>query len=110
MIREVLASERGSGMPSAIRPSKVGQRTEPALRVLRERYLTRRDGEVVETPEEMCWRVALSIAAGEARYGRSPAAVREIAEAFYEMMIDGSFLPNSTTLMNAGKGNGLQYS
>src|SRR6266540_7162574 len=58
----------------------------------------------------MCWRVALSIAAGEARYGRSPAAVREIAEAFYETMIDGSFVPNSPTLMNAGKGNGLQYS
>jgi ribonucleoside-diphosphate reductase alpha chain len=97
-------------MLSEIRPSKVGKWTEPALRVLRERYLTRKDGEVVETPEEMCWRVALSIAAGEARYGRSPAAVREIAEAFYETMTDGSFLPNSPTLMNAGKGNGLQYS
>ncbi len=97
-------------MLSETRPSKVGQWTEPALRVLRERYLTRKDGEVVETPEEMCWRVALSIAAGEARYGRSPAAVREIAKAFYETMIDGSFLPNSPTLMNAGKGNGLQYS
>jgi ribonucleoside-diphosphate reductase alpha chain len=97
-------------MLSEIRPSKVGKWTEPALRVLRERYLTRREGEVVETPEEMCWRVALSIAAGEARYGRSQAAVREIAEAFYEIMIDNSFLPNSPTLMNAGKGNGLQYS
>jgi len=80
------------------------------LRVLRERYLTRQGGEVVETPEEMCWRVALTIARGEARYGRSDAAVREIAEAFYDMMIEGSFLPNSPTLMNAGKGNGLQYS
>src|SRR5438270_2724372 len=97
-------------MPSATRPSKVGQWTEPALRVLRERYLTRKDGEVVETPEEMCWRVAQSIAAGEARYGRSPAAVTEIATAFYEMMIDQYFMPNSPTLMNAGKGNGLQYS
>src|SRR5438046_5707744 len=58
----------------------------------------------------MCWRVALSIAAGEARYGRSRAAVREIAAAFYEVMVDGDFLPNSPTLMNAGKGNGLQYS
>src|SRR5215831_16023577 len=97
-------------MLSETRPAKVGKWTEPALRVLRERYLTRQGGEVVETPEEMCWRVALTIARGEARYGRSPAAVREIAEAFYETMIDGSFLPNSPTLMNAGKGNGLQYS
>jgi len=97
-------------MLSETRPAKVGKWTEPALRVLRERYLTRQGGEVVETPEEMCWRVALTIARGEARYGRSDAAVREIAEAFYDMMIDGSFLPNSPTLMNAGKGNGLQYS
>jgi ribonucleoside-diphosphate reductase alpha chain len=97
-------------MPSETRPAKVGQWTEPALRVLRERYLTRRDGEVVETPEEMCWRVALAIAAGEERYGRSPAAVQEIASAFYDIMIDGAFMPNSPTLMNAGKGNGLQYS
>jgi ribonucleoside-diphosphate reductase alpha chain len=96
--------------PSATRPSKVGQWTEPALRVLRERYLTRKDGEVVETPEEMCWRVAQSIAAGEARYGRTPAAVNEVATAFYEMMVDQYFMPNSPTLMNAGKGNGLQYS
>src|SRR5436305_10123287 len=93
-----------------IRPAKVGKWTEPALRVLRERYLLRKDGVVVETPEEMCWRVAVSIAAGEGRYGRSPAAVREVAEAFYEMMLDQYFMPNSPTLMNAGKGNGLQYS
>jgi ribonucleoside-diphosphate reductase alpha chain len=97
-------------MLSETRPAKVGKWTEPALRVLRERYLTRQGGEVVETPEEMCWRVALTIAGGEARYGRSDAAVREIAAAFYDIMIEGSFLPNSPTLMNAGKGNGLQYS
>ena len=97
-------------MLSETRPSKVGNWTEPALRVLRERYLTRQEGEIVETPEEMCWRVALAIAAGEERYGRTPAAVREIASAFYDMMVEGAFLPNSPTLMNAGKGNGLQYS
>src|SRR5881396_3359799 len=97
-------------MLSETRPAKVGKWTEPALRVLRERYLMREGGEVVETPEEMCWRVALSIAAGEARYGRSDAAVREVAAAFYDIMIDGYYLPNSPTLMNAGKGNGLQYS
>src|SRR5574341_1831557 len=92
------------------RPAKVGKWTEAALRVLRERYLARDGGEVVETPEEMCWRVAVSIAQGEARYGRSEAAVREVAAAFYDMMVDGYFLPNSPTLMNAGKGNQLQYS
>src|SRR5438105_6542388 len=97
-------------MLSETRPAKVGKWTEPALRVLRERYLTRQGGEVVETPEEMCWRVALTIARGEARYVRSEAAGREIAADFYDIMVEGEFLPNSPTLMNAGKGNGLQYS
>ena len=92
------------------RPAKTGRWSEAALRVLRERYLARQHGEVVETPEEMCWRVAVAIAAAEARFGRSPAAQREIATAFYEMLVDGFFLPNSPTLMNAGKGNALQYS
>src|SRR6266699_1964331 len=105
-----LSLKRRPRMLSETRPAKVGKWTEPALRVLRERYLTRQGGEVVETPEEVCWRVALTIARGEARYGRSEAAVREIATAFYDIMIEGNFLPNSPTLMNAGKGNGLQYS
>src|SRR6266699_397212 len=105
-----LSLKRRPRMLSATRPAKVGKWTEPALRVLRERYLTRQGGEVVETPEEMCWRVALTIARGEARYGRSEAAVREIATAFYDIMIDGYYLPNSPTLMNAGTWNGLQYS
>ena len=92
------------------RPARTGRWSDAALRVLRERYLTREHGEVVETPEEMCWRVARAIAAAEGRFGRTPAAQREIASAFYEMMVDGYFLPNSPTLMNAGKGNQLQYS
>jgi ribonucleoside-diphosphate reductase alpha chain len=33
-----------------------------------------------------------------------------VATAFYDMMVDGYFLPNSPTLMNAGKANALQYS
>ncbi|HUM14588.1 MAG TPA: vitamin B12-dependent ribonucleotide reductase [Candidatus Nitrosotalea sp.] len=97
-------------MPSGTRPPKVGHWSDPALRVLRERYLAREQGEVRETPEEMCWRVALAIATAESRFGRSQAAVSEVATAFYDMMVDGYFLPNSPTLMNAGKENALQYS
>lgn len=97
-------------MPSETRPSKLGRWSEPALRVLRERYLAREHGKVRETPEEMCWRVALTIASAESRFGRSRAAVAEVAEAFYDMMVEGYFLPNSPTLMNAGKENALQYS
>ena len=97
-------------MLSDTRPSKVGNWSDPALRVLRERYLSRKGDEVQETPEEMCWRVAQCLARAEERYGRSPAATQEVAVAFYDLMVDGYFMPNSPTLMNAGKGNQLQYS
>src|SRR6266851_5031818 len=97
-------------MAVTARPSKSGRWSEPALRVLRERYLARRNGEVAETPEEMCWRVALTVARAEERFGRSAAGVGEVAAAFYDMMVEGQFLPNSPTLMNAGKDNHLQYS
>jgi ribonucleoside-diphosphate reductase alpha chain len=96
-------------LPDA-RPPKLGHWSEPALRVLRERYLAHEGEAVTETPEEMCWRVARAIAAGEARFGRTAAAIGEVAVAFYDMMVDGYFLPNSPTLMNAGKGHQLQYS
>src|SRR5262245_13160965 len=95
---------------TATRPPRVGKWTEQALRVLRERYLTREGDRTQETPEEMCWRVATAIAQGEGRWGKSPAVVHEIACAFYDLMVDSKFLPNSPTLMNAGKGNDLQYS
>jgi len=107
-----MSSDGGSptASPQEPRPAKLGRWSEPALRVLAERYLTREAGEVVETPEEMCWRVARAIASAERRFGHSPAAIAEIAAAFYDLMIEGYFLPNSPTLMNAGKGNQLQYS
>jgi ribonucleoside-diphosphate reductase alpha chain len=89
---------------------RTGRWSEAALRVLYERYLAREGGVVTETPEDMCERVARAIAAAEARFGRSAAAVNEVAAAFYAIMVEGLFLPNSPTLMNAGKGNQLQYS
>src|ERR1700687_2223906 len=99
-----------ASMAVVSRPSKSGRWSEPALRILRERCVVRRDGQVVETPEEMCWRVAAAIARAEERFGRSAAAVGEVAAAFYDMMVEGHFLPNSPTLMNAGRDNQLQYS
>ena len=97
-------------MAELTRPVKQGQWSESALRVLRERYLNRSGGEVGETPEEMCWRVARAIAAAEVTWGKTEEQVHEVASQFYDMIVDGYFLPNSPTLMNAGKDNGLQYS
>jgi ribonucleoside-diphosphate reductase alpha chain len=91
------------------RPERSGEWSESAIRVLNERYLVKQDGQVVETPDEMCWRVACAIADAEARWG-SAGTVRECAEAYYDVLVDRKFMPNSPTLMNAGTGNGLQYS
>src|SRR5579859_3736809 len=91
------------------RPHREGQWSESALRVLQERYLVKRNGVVVETPDEMCWRVATSVAAAESKWG-SAETVAEFEVAFYEALMDRKFMPNSPTLMNAGTGNGLQFS
>ncbi len=82
----------------------------PALRVLEERYLAKRNGRPVETPDEMCWRVAAAVAEAERLHPGGSITAEEAAEAFYELMVTRKFLPNSPTLMNAGKGNGQQLS
>src|SRR5574341_61358 len=97
-------------MAQITRPVKQGQWSESAIRVLRERYLDRLNGQVSETPEGMCWRVASAIAAAEITWGKTQEQVHEVASQFYDLMVDGYFQPNSPTLMNAGKDNGLQYS
>src|SRR5215831_2853186 len=90
---------------------KAGAWSETATRVLRERYLLRdATGAIVETPDEMCWRVASAVAAAEGQWTKNRAVVAETAQRFYDMMVEHRFLPNSPTLMNAGKGNNLQLS
>ncbi|MEW6675579.1 MAG: adenosylcobalamin-dependent ribonucleoside-diphosphate reductase [Nitrospirota bacterium] len=78
--------------------------TENALKVLQHRYLLRDEaGKVIETPEKMFRRVAKTIASAESQYGSSS---DEWGEKFYELMSTLKFLPNSPTLMNAGKDMG----
>ncbi len=89
---------------------KRGQWSESASRVLKERYLWRKDGKTFEDEDGMCWRVASAVAGAERVWGASDAEVSETAERFYQVMIDRQFMPNSPTLMNAGKNNGQQLS
>src|SRR5579884_2263474 len=80
-----------------------------AIRVLERRYLHRINNRVVETPGGGFWRVAQEIARGSASW-LSPEALEARTREYYLMMANLEFLPNSPTLMNAGKRNGLQYS
>jgi ribonucleoside-diphosphate reductase alpha chain len=70
--------------------------------VLRARYL-HGEGQAQETPAEMLWRVATTVAEAEEAYG---CAVEPRARAFYEVMAHRRFLPNSPTLGNAGRAQG----
>jgi ribonucleoside-diphosphate reductase alpha chain len=80
------------------------QLTENARVVLERRYLRKEDGVVVETPEDMFRRVAHNIAQVETDvYGASPEIADTWEQTWYDMMTGLLFLPNSPTLMNAGR-------
>ena len=75
-----------------------------SLKVLQKRYLLKdEDGEAIEQPSDMFIRVAENIAAAEAAFGAGEERVAEVAADFYELMTSLEFLPNSPTLMNAGR-------
>jgi ribonucleoside-diphosphate reductase alpha chain len=74
------------------------------MTVLARRYLIRDEwGNVLETPADLFRRVARCIAEGDFAYGKSENEVAELADLFYGLLATLSFLPNSPTLMNAGR-------
>ena len=88
-----------------------GKWSQQAKRVLKERYLIKdKKGKVIESPDEMCYRVAKAIAQSEKNFGASDQKLEKVIWRFYKLLVSGNFLPNSPTLMNAGLGNNLQYS
>ena len=85
---------------------KMIELSKNALTVLERRYLTRdADGKLTETPEGMFRRVAKAVASADKAFD-SDTDVNKTAEGFYNMMAQLRFMPNSPTLMNAGKALG----
>ncbi len=75
-----------------------------ALKVLEKRYLKKNEeGKVTETPEDLFRRIAKTIAHADSKYGMSEADVALVEEEFFAMITSLDFLPNSPTLMNAGR-------
>ena len=109
MVREILAKKTQPEKEVAI-PVKTEAQvttainlTENALHVLEKRYLKKdKQGQATETPEEMFRRVARAIASAELIYNPE-ADVKAREEEFYQLMTNLEFLPNSPTLMNAGR-------
>ena len=77
--------------------------TDNAIKVLEKRYLARdEEGNLCETPEDMFRRVAVTVASADKK--RLPGKeLKKLEEEFYNMMVSLEFLPNSPTLMNAGR-------
>jgi len=78
--------------------------TPNSVKVLQKRYLLKDDeGNAIENPSDMFVRVAENIASAERVWGADDTKVAEVAHDFYDLMTSLEFLPNSPTLMNAGR-------
>ena len=78
--------------------------SDNALKVLERRYLKKdAEGKVVETVDEMFRRVAGALAKAEKLYGKKQSQIKKIEKDFYSIMSSLEFMPNSPTLMNAGR-------
>ena len=86
--------------PSSLPPLELNSNAEL---VLSRRYFRKDEqGLPLEDGQALFWRVAAALAAEEDTYPSSSWNSTDLAQAFYEMMADWRFLPNSPTLMNAG--------
>lgn len=79
------------------------QLTSTAKVVLEKRYLQKDAEQIVETPEDMLYRVAAVVAQIEQQYAKTSQEIKTLTKQFYEMMANLEFMPNSPTLMNAGR-------
>lgn len=94
-------------LPSAPADLPEPQLTENAATVLANRYLAKDKvtGEVTEQPRDLFWRVAAAVATPE--FELDQRLGDRWARRFYELMSTGTFVPNSPTLMNAGRDMGM---
>jgi len=77
--------------------------SENAITVLKRRYLKKDEkGNPTESPEDLFERVAKNIAEADRLYDRN-GSLERTEEEFYNLMVSLDFLPNSPTLMNAGR-------
>ena len=75
-----------------------------AITVLEKRYLLKDEtGTPVESPSDLFLRVARTVAQADSRYGGSAEQVEQVAGDFFGLMANRLFVPNSPTLMNAGR-------
>ncbi|HRX85596.1 MAG TPA: vitamin B12-dependent ribonucleotide reductase [Phycisphaerae bacterium] len=101
-------STEGSGLNRAVEQGSAPRLSRNAMNVLEARYLIKDEtGSCRETPAELFQRVARTVAAAELLHNADPSNRSEWEARFYELMATGKFMPNSPTLMNAGREMGM---
>ena len=102
--RRVRVAMVASGIANKIN-SRSTELTENSEVVLRRRYLSKdREGNILEDPDGMFRRVARNLSMAELNYPPVTEVDRQAAEDdFYGVMRRLEFMPNSPTLMNAGR-------
>ena len=99
----VMDALNNAGLVQKLTQPKPGL-TDNALAVLHRRYQAKdREGNVVEEPDQMFHRVAQNLAQADRRYGADDQKVARTEAEFYRVMVDLDYMPNSPTLMNAGR-------
>lgn len=74
--------------------------TENAMQILKRRYIRHDEkGSLVESAEDMFWRVAYHVAKSEDKWNGD---VDQRAKEFYHLMVSRKFFPNSPTFTGAG--------
>ena len=106
-------SDQPQGQWSSVDPPRdlpTPNLTRNARTVLERRYLKKSPdtGEVIETPAQLFWRVATHVAKAEMEFpGGNGDRTLQLARDFYSLMAERQFMPNSPTLMNAGREMGM---
>ena len=78
--------------------------TPNAITVLERRYLAKDvEGNIIEDTDGMFWRVAHNLSQADLGYGATERDRQNTENEFYDMMRQLECLPNSPTLMNAGR-------
>ena len=101
--RRIAAALREAGVVQQL-DAALPELTENAKVVLERRYLSKdEEGNVLEDPEGMFRRVAINLSQADLNYGATEEQRQATEEEFYQAMWRLELLPNSPTLMNAGR-------
>jgi len=103
-MKAITAKQKKAERPKAKEALPAPAFSKNAMVVLERRYLKKDEkGKSTESPADMLLRVARNIASVDFLYGKKAAQIAATEREFYELMATLDFLPNSPTLMNAGR-------